>query len=216
MKQIINCFEENNPAINKIAEKVSVREGKKIVTELFQVLNYRKDAIGLSATQLGINAAVAVVNVKTPIYLINPYIVKQWDKIIHKESCLSYPNKTVYTTRYKYCIVKDDGYKGQYYFGPEFKPDHETMVDGGDELGLLESICVQHEISHLQGKTIFDIEVQRTPLKTEIEIGRNEKVKVKNNITGEIITIKYKKIMNDLGENKKWTLLITNGLNLRK
>jgi len=32
-------------------------------------------------------------------------------------------------------------------------------------------------------------------------------VKVKNNITGEVEVIKYKKVMNDLGNDKTWMVL---------
>ena len=42
---------------------------------MFEILNKRKDGIGLSANQVGINKRVAVLNVKEPIVLINPMIV---------------------------------------------------------------------------------------------------------------------------------------------
>jgi len=189
MKKVINCNKEHNPCIDKVVKKVTLEEGELIAAELFQVLNYRKDAIGLSAPQLGIDAAVSVVNVKTPLYFINPRIVKQWDEITYKEGCLSYPNQTAYTKRYKYCIVEDDAYEGQYYFGPMYSPNHETGNDEGDDLGLLESICVQHEIMHLNGKTIFSNKL--APLKAEIRYSRNEKITITNGINEQ--ELKYKK-----------------------
>ena len=75
MRQVINCLKENNPLINRPLKKVSVEEGMKIATELFQILNKRQDGIGLAANQVGIDAQVAVVNVREPIVLINPEIV---------------------------------------------------------------------------------------------------------------------------------------------
>ena len=72
MKKIINCLKDKNPIINMKLRTVSVEEGLEIAKELLEILNDRKDAIGLAANQVGIDAAVAVVNIREPIILINP------------------------------------------------------------------------------------------------------------------------------------------------
>ena len=77
MKQVINCLKHDNPLINKKLREVSVEEGNKIATELFQILNQRGDGIGLAANQVGIDAQVAVVNVRKPLVLINPKIISK-------------------------------------------------------------------------------------------------------------------------------------------
>ena len=97
MHEVINCFKENNPVINKKLRKVSVDEGLSIAKDLFNVLAKRKDGIGLAANQIGIDAAVAVVNVREPLILINPTIKEQWDEIEYYEGCLSFPGKSVST-----------------------------------------------------------------------------------------------------------------------
>ena len=43
-----------------------------------------------------------------------------------------------------------------------------------EELRILESVCVQHEIDHLNGITCIDREYKREPLKVGPKIGRNE------------------------------------------
>ena len=101
MKQVINCLKENNPLINKKVKEVSIDEGLDIAKDLFNVLNERKDGIGLAANQVGIDASVAVVNVRKPLILINPKIIEVWDEIDFYEGCLSYPKKGVHTKRYK-------------------------------------------------------------------------------------------------------------------
>ena len=63
MRKVINCLKEDNPIIQKKLRRVTLEEGKKIATELFDILNKRKDGIGLAANQVGIDASVAVVNV---------------------------------------------------------------------------------------------------------------------------------------------------------
>ena len=93
MREIINCFKNDNPLIQKKLREVSVEEGRTIAAELFQILNKRKDGIGLAANQVGINAQVAVVNVREPIILINPKIISKDTEIPYYEGCLSFPNK---------------------------------------------------------------------------------------------------------------------------
>ncbi len=108
MRKVIDCFQEHNPLINKKLKNVSVEEGMKIATELFEILNERGDGIGLAANQVGIDANVAVVNVREPLILINPVIKEQWDEVDYYEGCLSWPKKGVHTKRFKNVIVKTE------------------------------------------------------------------------------------------------------------
>ena len=108
MIDIIDCLKEDNPLIQKKLKEVSVEEGLEIATKLFQVLNRRKDGIGLAANQVGIDAQVAVVNVIEPLVLINPKIKDQWDEIDYYEGCLSYPKRGLHTKRYKNIIIKTE------------------------------------------------------------------------------------------------------------
>ena len=108
MKKVINCFKEENPLINKPLREVSVEEGMKIATELFEILNKRQDGIGLAANQVGIDAQVAVVNVRGPIILINPKYVEKGNEIPYYEGCLSFHGKGVNTRRYDSVIIKTE------------------------------------------------------------------------------------------------------------
>ena len=55
-----------------------------------------------------------------------------------------------------------------------------------------ECVCVQHEIDHLDGITMFDREFKQIPIKREVKkIGRNEKVMITKG--SESKTLKYKK-----------------------
>jgi peptide deformylase len=211
MRKIINCNKEHNPVINKKLKKVSVEDGLKIATELFQILSKNKSGIGLAAPQCNIDAQVAVVNVREPLILINPTVIEKWDEIDFYEGCLSYPKKGVHTKRYKNIIVHTEQEESNWYFSGvstnSGKGIWEKENADDKDLRLLEAVCVQHEISHLNGKTIFDYEKKIVPFKNDKMYERNDKVKVKNNITGEIKNLKYKKVMNDLGNDKKWTIL---------
>ena len=211
--KVINCFTKKNPVLYKVCKKVTVEEGMKIAAELFGILNECKDGIGLAANQVGIDAQVAVVNVREPLILINPEVIEKFDEIDYYEGCLSFPKKGVHTQRYKNIVIHTEQEESNWYFsgvptdsGRGTWEEGESKKDDSD-LRLLEAIAVQHEISHLNGKTIFDYEKKIVPFKNDKMYERNDKVKVKNNITGEIKNLKYKKVMNDLGNDKKWTIL---------
>ena len=180
MKKVINCFKEDNPVIQKKLRRVTVEEGYKIATELLEILAARKDGIGLAANQVGIDASVAVVNVREPIVLINPEIVSRETEIPYYEGCLSFPGKGCHTKRYETVEVKSDNVDGTIIFsgvdtGEEAKG---TWEDGQQkqnrELRTLESVCVQHEIDHLNGMRILDRAQELTIRRTERKIGRNE------------------------------------------
>jgi len=178
MKKVINCYKENNPVINKKLKEVSVEEGLEIATELFNILNERKDGIGLAANQVGIDASVAVLNVREPLILINPVITEQWDEIGYYEGCLSYPNKGVHTKRYKNIIIQTAQEESGWYFsgvetGKEGRGTWESAKKHDQEQRLLESICIQHEIDHLNGLTIVNRENKPQPIVIE-KVGRNE------------------------------------------
>ena len=178
MKKVINCYKENNSIINKKLRKVSVEEGLNIATELFQILNKRKDGIGLAANQVGIDAAVAVLNVREPLILINPVIKEQWDEINYYEGCLSYPNKGIHTKRYKNVIIETEQEESGWYFSgakthQEGKGSWESAKKHDQEQRLLEAICVQHEIDHLNVMTIHNRKIDTTMV-SDKKIGRND------------------------------------------
>ena len=198
MQKIINCFKENNPVINKKLRKVTVDEGLSIAKDLFNILNDRKDGIGLAANQVGIDANVAVVNVREPLILINPVIKEQWDEIPYYEGCLSYPKKGVHTKRYKNIVIHTEQEESDWYFsGAETTQEgkgsweKEQSNKQEQELRILESVCIQHEIDHLNGISCMDKEVKLEPIKSKNKFGRNELVDITD---GKVLsTMKWKK-----------------------
>ena len=210
MRKVINCYTDNNPVINKKLREVSVEEGMEIATELFQILNKGKDGIGLAANQVGIDASVAVLNIREPIILINPVITEQWDEIDYYEGCLSFPKKGIHTKRYKNIIVKSaQEESGMYFSGVESskgKGSWEESAKQDQEQRLLEAVCVQHEIDHLMGKTIFDREKRLLPVKNDYKKwGRNEIVGITDG--KDYKEIKYKKAK-PLLDSGKWVIYV--------
>ena len=125
----------------------SVPEGTSVGNRLLEILSEEENAVGLAANQIGIDMAVCVVKVKNPILLINPKIVGKFGKSFFQEGCLSFKGDYVLTERWTDIVVTADNHKNQLFFS--FKDN------------ALECVCVQHEIDHLNGITMFDRAVDK-------------------------------------------------------
>ena len=211
MNEIINCLKEDNPVINKKLKEVSLEEGNKIATELFQILTERKDGIGLAANQVGIDASVAVVNVREPIILINPEVVEVSEEIPYYEGCLSFKGKGIQTKRYKNIVITTEQEEGELYFSGAENPsdgkgswEKESSDKHDEELRLLEAVCVQHEIDHLNGMSILDRQAVTTIVNKE-KYGRNEIVMITDG--KETKDLKYKKAK-PLIDSGEWEIYV--------
>ena len=100
----------NIKQLNKPTKKVTdIKHGEVISATLLKYLTTKTTGIGLAANQIGIDARVAVVNVKEPIYLINPEIIETGNEINFKEGCLSIKKKQkAQSMGYKvvFCLVR--------------------------------------------------------------------------------------------------------------
>jgi len=168
-------------------EITTIEEGEKIANKLFQVMTKRNDGYGLAANQIGIQKQVCAINVKKPYYFINPRIVDAEGDIYYYESCLSFPRQSVRTKRYATLVIECDNYEGQLYFDVSYLPKDERSMDNID---VIEIVAVQHELSHLQGKTMFDYEYKPKPIQIVEKYGRNDKITITNGTDTRII--KYK------------------------
>tara|TARA_Y100000996_G_scaffold309869_1_gene246472 strand:+ start:1500 stop:2120 length:621 start_codon:yes stop_codon:yes gene_type:complete len=171
-------------------------EEEVISAALFTALQKEK-GFGLSANQIGVDKRMCVINIKEPMVLINPKIVKRSEEAVqYIESCLSLPKtmrKPKNTVRSISITVETDNL-GTVEFGPDEKDKIGTEGHNyfGDE-GLLECVVAQHEIDHLDGILITDsIRTYNIQRVSEKKYGRNDKVMVKSP-DGETDFIKYKK-----------------------
>ena len=185
----------------------SVEEGEEIGAKLLNELtNSKVPGIGLAANQIGINKRVCVVNVKKPIVLVNPKIVEKSEEMFaFIEGCLSFDNTTIKTARHKHVTIEADNHTGKLHFGV-WNEHNEEGYNKQDKLDYaLETACVQHEIDHLDGITMFDRELKGITVKrVGDKIGRNEKVTITKGSESKVL--KYKKAQPMLEDG--WTLSI--------
>lgn len=112
---------------------------------------YKTDGCGIAAPQVGVTRRLVVIDVdydpddkstQDPLVLVNPEIVElRGEPETAGEGCLSCPGVTVPITRQPWARVR-------YY-----DLDGERWEIEGD--GLL-GRCLQHEIDHLNGRTLFE------------------------------------------------------------
>lgn len=174
----------------------SIEEGQQIANKLIEALDFHKVGIGLSANQIGISKSVSIVRARKdqpPIILMNPVITEKSDeKIIYIEGCLSIPGKSGSTIRNMKVTVNTLNHANSLPFGPDNEPVTKDSIYS--DYGVLESVCIQHEIDHLNGKLITDDGVRFVKnIEKKIKHGRNDKVVIEKN--GETQYIKYKKAM---------------------
>ncbi len=116
----------------------------KCIKHMFNTMYYYK-AIGLAAIQININQSIITIDISNnkthQLTLINPNILHQSGHIISKEQCLSLPNYSIKIKRYNSIILSTYNKTGRKMYL------HAQ--------GLL-SICIQHEIDHLNGLLIID------------------------------------------------------------
>ena len=124
----------------------NIQEGEKIGELLLAYLEKTSDGVGLAANQLGLKQKVCVINVEKPIILVNPEIVGRFEKIEFIEACLSFAGDYINTERYANIAVKAD--------------NHSETLFFDKNKNLLECICVQHEIDHLNGITMYERQIK--------------------------------------------------------
>ncbi len=130
--------------IKKLRQKseIATEEDYKLIMPLLErELDRIKDrGLGLAGMQIGYNKQIALIKYRnTRIELINPIITEKFDKFrFVGERCLSLPGLSINTLRYKEITI-ENGF------------DRKQFVLEG-----IESIAVQHEISHFKGRTIID------------------------------------------------------------
>lgn len=171
--------------VDNISEKLS--------TELT-----KHGGLGLSANQIGLTDRVCLVNVKDPLILVNPKVTQvSKETVVYIEQCLSLDKtmtKPVRTLRHASITVECDNL-GTVIFSPDkkvgekWKDSEEFYADEG----LLECVCAQHEIDHLNGILITDSKRKySTTFIAPKKYGRNERVMVKLS-DGTTEFMKYKK-----------------------
>ena len=143
----LKILEFPNPNLRKIAVPVTSFDNdlKCLIDNMFETM-YEANGIGLAATQVDVHKRLLVLDVSEerndPKVFVNPTIdVIESDLADYDEGCLSVPGFYETVSRPKKIKVSAQDKEG-YQF--------EIEADG------VLSVCIQHEIDHLDGKLFVD------------------------------------------------------------
>ena len=173
------------------------KEEQDLATAALLTAVTEQQGLGMSANQIGLNKRICVINVREePLVLVNPTIVEETEeKIMYFEGCLSLPKtmkKPIKTVRSYGVKVKADNFPDVLEFSTKERKHEDINALFGD-VDLLESVCVQHEIDHLNGLTIRDRQYTETVrLTTFAKMGRNERFILKKD--NETLSVKKKNL----------------------
>ena len=143
----LKILEFPNPNLRKIAVPVTSFDSdlKRLIDNMFETM-YEANGIGLAATQVDVHKRLLVLDVSEerndPQVFVNPTIdVIESDLADYDEGCLSVPGFYETVSRPKKIKVSAQDKEGSQF---------EIEADG------VLSVCIQHEIDHLDGKLFVD------------------------------------------------------------
>lgn len=117
---------------------------RKIVDDMLATM-YEAPGIGLAATQVNIHQQIMVIDLSTernqPLCFINPQILSSEGVTCTEEGCLSVPGIFESVERADQITVQALNQQGELF---------NLTTEG------LLSVCIQHEMDHLQGKLFVD------------------------------------------------------------
>ena len=161
---ILNILKYPDKRLRTIAKPVvSVDETiKQQVKDMFETM-YEAPGIGLAATQVNFHQRIIVIDISDqcnePICLINPEIIEESGEIQCEEGCLSVPDYYEIVVRANDIKVKALNQNGE-----SFELEASEML----------SVCIQHEIDHLNGILFVDhlskLKQKRLKKKTEKKV----------------------------------------------
>lgn len=146
---MIKIVQSPDPLLNQVCEPCEVGDKalRKLARQMARAM-YKNSGCGLAAPQVGVAKRLVVVDCDTesdeedPIVLVNPVLVEtKGDPVTEGEGCLSCPGITVPVSRPPWARVRYFDLDGE-----------EWEIEGDGLLGR----CLQHELDHLDGKTLFE------------------------------------------------------------
>jgi len=159
---ILTVLRFPDPRLKTKAKPVAeITEATLTIVENMLATMYDEKGVGLAATQVDIHQRIVVIDVSEnadqPIVLINPEITATSEEtVINEEGCLSVPGVYAKVDRHTTCTVKALDRDGK-----EFSVDGEELM----------SICIQHELDHLNGILFVDYlsPLKRKRIQTKLE-----------------------------------------------
>ena len=155
-----------DPRLKKLAVRVQQVDDsiRRLARDMAETM-YEAPGIGLAATQVDVHQRVIVIDASETrdqlLTLVNPEIILQDGLQVCEEGCLSVPGIYDKVERAERVVVRYLDLEG-----------HEQIVEA---VGLL-SVCLQHEIDHLQGRVFVDHLSQLKQLRIRNKLAKQARI----------------------------------------
>ncbi len=158
---ILTVLEFPDKRLRTKAKEVTVFDGviTTLVDDMLETM-YEFKGVGLAATQINVHQRVIVIDVSeekdAPLCLINPEIIEKDGVEESEEGCLSVPGFFENITRAEHIKIKALDKKGK-----SFEMEANELL----------SVCIQHEMDHLDGTLFVDYlsPLKRQRIKAKLE-----------------------------------------------
>ena len=147
---MLSIVQSPSPILNQVCEPCELGDKslKKLAKQMAKAM-YKNDGCGLAAPQVGVNKRLVVIDCdqddsgeQNPLFLVNPEVIEvQGEPVEAEEGCLSIPGISIPISRAPWAHVRFWDLDGE-----------EWEIEGDGLLGR----CLQHEIDHLDGITMFE------------------------------------------------------------
>ncbi len=167
---ILDILTYPDPRLHKIAAPVEevTEDIRQLVRDMAETM-YEAPGVGLAATQVGKLIRMVVIDIseeKNDLHvLVNPEITSRSEEIKEcEEGCLSLPGLYEKVKRPSFVTVKAQDLKGEFF---------EMQCDE------LMSVCVQHELDHLDGIVFIDHLSQLKKSRAAAKLAKRRKEKAR-------------------------------------
>ncbi len=139
-KDMLNCISE---PVSKLDDPQDLAKLFKDLEDTVAARHGNLHVAGLAAVQIGVLKRVVIINYGQykNLILINPKLTEASGRMKHDEICVSIPGITRRRTRKQYIRVN--------YLDRFWNPKNQVFTS-------LEAVIVQHELDHLDGRTLHD------------------------------------------------------------
>ena len=163
----LQILEYPDPRLRTKAKPVEVFDAAlaRLAEDMLETM-YAAPGVGLAATQVDVHKRLIVMDVsegkKSPLVFCNPEIITREGVGVTEEGCLSVPGIFDEVKRAATVRARAQDVKGKLY---------EIDLDG------LASVCLQHEMDHLDGKLFVDYlsDLKRERIRKKLEKDRKER-----------------------------------------
>jgi peptide deformylase len=163
---VLDILKYPDPRLHTVAKPVAVVDDtiRKLVADMAETM-YEAPGIGLAATQVNVHLRVIVIDISETRddlkVFINPEILsRSSESKVYEEGCLSVPGIYDEVQRPDRVTVKAMDLSGQ-----EFTLETEGVL----------SVCLQHEIDHLDGKVFVQYLSRLKQSRIKSKLGKQER-----------------------------------------